>query len=60
VLHAVAKGLAFYELGGNIVFALGFSDFIDSEDVGVIESGSGTSFLDEAIQAVRVFVESIG
>src|SRR5687768_1984025 len=55
----LTKSLAVNQLGGDIVFAVDLTDFINSQDVGMIERGSGFCFLNKTIQFVFIFTEFV-
>ena len=50
----LAKGLAFDIFGGDELHAIGLSEFVDGENVGMVEGGGGVRFLLEAAQTALV------
>jgi hypothetical protein len=53
----LTQGLAFDQLGGDIVLAVYLTDLINGQNVGVIECGSCLGFLNKTIQLVCVLAE---
>jgi len=51
---AVLEGLALEKLHGDEVPPVGFPNFIDGADVGMVEGGSGTRFTAEALECLGI------
>ena len=56
-LHALAQSFAIDELGGDKVDASIFTDFVNGEDVWMIESRSGFGFLYEAAHTLLILCD---
>src|SRR6201999_1735478 len=55
----LAQGLSVDELGGDELHTGGFTDFVNGEDIGMVEGGGGKRFLLKAAQAVAI-IDRIG
>jgi len=49
-----AEGFAFDQLHGDVVDRVMVAEFVDGDDVGVIEGGGGTGFAFEAVQTILI------